>query len=107
MGPGLQECVGVFKGPDAWVKEKTKAELLKRLTPLDLIDQLRDDEKTFNIAQLKKILLTDTLRIPHGLRGPAGRILGPDQSHRAIYIVFHQNGERILQLVSARPCQAS
>ena len=53
------KCVGVFKGPDAWVQERTTAELLKRLQPLDSIEQLSDDEQTLNAAQLKKILYTD------------------------------------------------
>ena len=53
------KCVGVYKGPDAWVQEQTEAELLKRLAPLDFIDKLTDDEKTVNATQIKKILITD------------------------------------------------
>ena len=59
MGAGGFKCVGVYKGPDAWVQQKTEEELLKRLAPLDNIEKLSDDEKTTNASQLKKILYTD------------------------------------------------
>ena len=39
------KCVGVFKGPDDWVREKTEAELLKRHQPFDKVERLEDDEK--------------------------------------------------------------
>ena len=52
-------CVGVYKGPDEWVRARTTNKLLKRLQPLDNIEQLQDMEKFENVAQLKKIMYTD------------------------------------------------
>ena len=44
---------------DAWVQEKCKKKLLKRLAPLDGIEQLQDDERCNEVAWLQKIPYTD------------------------------------------------
>lgn len=43
------ECVGIFKGDDAWVQEKCKEKLLERLGPLDKIEQLEDYERCHEV----------------------------------------------------------
>ena len=64
LGDGIKwangfECVGIFKGDDAWVQAKCKEKLLKRLAPLDEIERLQDDERNNEVARLQKILYTD------------------------------------------------
>ena len=49
------ECVGIFKGDDAWVQEKCKEKLLERLGPLDKIEQLEDYERCHEVARLTGI----------------------------------------------------
>ena len=56
-------CVGIFHGPDEWVQAKLEEKLLKRLGPLDGLDQLEDDELFTNVAQMKKILITDCVAL--------------------------------------------
>ena len=64
VGDGIKwsngfKCVGVCKGPDETVRAATTARLLKGLAPLDNIDKLQDTEQYDNVAQHKKMLLTD------------------------------------------------
>ena len=84
LGDGIKwangfECVGIFKGGDAWVQEKCKEKLLKRLAPLDGIEQLQDDERCNEVARLQKTLYL------HRLRRAAGSVCGPGTAPRPVW----------------------
>ena len=45
------------------MQAKLEEKLLKRLGPLDGLGQLEDDELFTNVAQMKKILITDCVAL--------------------------------------------